>query len=83
MPRRVFAASTSLIPVTVWHPHMTIITMTPKGTLKLPAEIVKHLRSAKHLQVRENAHGITLTPVAIHRAGDLQEIPDSKGGKTK
>lgn len=61
--------------------HMTIITITPKGTIKLPAEIIKHLRSAKHLQVRENAHGITLTPVAIQRANDLHDVPDRKGGK--
>lgn len=54
---------------------MTILTITRKGTLRLPNAIIQHLQSAKHLQVRLNAHGLTLTPVNIRSLANHKAIP--------
>ena len=58
---------------------MTIITVSKKNTLRLPKEVVGHLRGTRHLQVRLNASGLTLLPVQIQPALSPQAIPEPKG----
>lgn len=61
---------------------MTIVTMTEKGNIKLPREAVKHLRGAKHLQLKLNGYSIALVPVHIQTAVDLKAIPKADGSKS-
>ena len=44
---------------------MTILTITRRGTLRLPREVFHHLRDTRHLEVRIHPEGIILTPVSI------------------
>ena len=60
---------------------MTILTLTDKGTLKMPREVIDHLRDTRHLQVRLNSHGVTLTPVRIQTAANAKNFPAEKGAK--
>ena len=62
---------------------MTILSISKRGTLKLPREVVQHLLGAKHLQVRLGVSGVTLTPVEIKPAIDIKGIPESKSTSTK
>ena len=55
---------------------MIILTVTKKGTVKLPKEVLDHLRDTRHLQLRFNSHGVTLTPVDIRSVADLKAIPE-------
>jgi hypothetical protein len=54
---------------------MTILTISNRGTLKLPKEIVQHFKGAKHVQVKIGAGSVALTPVQIQYAGDIRAIP--------
>lgn len=54
---------------------MTILTLSKRGTLRLPKEVLNHLGDAKHLQVRFGSSGIALVPVKIQAQGDLKAIP--------
>ena len=60
---------------------MTILTITQRGTLKLPREVMNHLRDTRHLQVRLNSHGLTLTPVHIQNATSPKNFPAEKGAR--
>ncbi len=62
---------------------MTILTVSKRGTLKLPKEVLHHLCGAKHVQVRLGAGGVGLTPVQIQSAIDLKGIPPQKSIPTK
>lgn len=57
---------------------MIIVTISDKGGVKLPVDAVQHLGNARHLQVRLNAHGITLTPVHIQAAAKLKAVPEGR-----
>ena len=58
---------------------MTILTVSKKNTIRLPKEVVGHLRGTRHLQVRLNASGVTLLPVQIQPAIDPRAIPEPRG----
>ena len=61
---------------------MTILTLTDKGTLKLPREALDHLKDAQHLQLRLNSHGITLMPVRIESANSRKDFPPDKAANS-
>lgn len=54
---------------------MTIITVTKKGTLKLPKEVLAHLGGSQHLQVRLVDKGVNLVAVQIQTSSGLKGIP--------
>jgi hypothetical protein len=56
---------------------MTILTLTKTGALRLPRELLKLLGNPKHLQVRVNATGITLSPVEIQPTMDKKAVPEA------
>ena len=56
---------------------MTILTVSKRGTLKLPREAIAHLQGAKHLQLKLGTIGVSLTPVKIT---NIKEIPPAKAG---
>lgn len=55
---------------------MTILTLTKTGALRLPKDILKHLGNPKHLQIRMNSSGATLSPVQIHPTMDKTAFPE-------
>lgn len=57
---------------------MNILTVSKRGTVKLPKEVTAELHGAKHLLIRVTASGISLTPVQIQAAVDFKAIPDLK-----
>ena len=54
---------------------MIILNLTESGAIRLPKETLRHLGNPQHLQVRQNATGITLTPVRIMSTMDRKGIP--------
>ena len=54
---------------------MIILTINKKGSVKLPRDLLKSLGDARHLQLRLNAHGISLTPVRIETASSRRDFP--------
>ncbi len=54
---------------------MTILTVSKRGTLKLPKDALAHLKGVKHLQLRLGTSGVSLVPVQIHLTVDLKAIP--------
>jgi len=59
---------------------MTILTISKRGTLKLPKDVVAQLNGVKHVQLRQSSTGIVLTPVQIQVAIDIKAIPDGRIG---
>ena len=59
-------------------PPMTILTISKRGTLKLPKDIVAAFHGTKHLQVRTTNNGVLLTPVQIQLAVDMKAIPQAE-----
>jgi hypothetical protein len=57
---------------------MNILTVSKRGTLKLPKEVMGAFHGAKHLLIRVTSSGISLTPVQIQAAADLKNIPEHK-----
>jgi hypothetical protein len=57
---------------------MNIITISKRGTMKLPKDILAELNGAKHFILRVTASGISLTPVQIQAAVDFKAIPPEK-----
>jgi len=54
---------------------MTILTITKRGAIRLPKELVQQLKGTRHFQVKVSAGGITLMPVQIQLTVDLRAIP--------
>ncbi len=62
---------------------MNILTVSKRGTLKLPREALSELNGAKHLLIRATAGGITLTPVKIEAAVSIRGIPAMRPDKPR
>jgi len=54
---------------------MNILTISKRGTLKLPKDVLAEMKGAKHLLVRASSSGISLTPIQIQAAVSLSGIP--------
>mgnify|MGYP001328632703 CR=1 FL=1 len=62
---------------------MVILTVSTKGTIRLPAETLAKLKGSRHLKLRQNAGCITLTPVSFVASVAryaIPEVPAENGG---
>lgn len=48
---------------------MTVATITERGKITLPKELLPALRGATHVEVRRTATGMVLLPLAVGRPG--------------
>ncbi len=62
---------------------MNILTLSKRGTLKLPREVLGEFHGAKHLLVRATGNGIALTPVQIQAATAIRNIPPATAPRAK
>ncbi len=62
---------------------MNIITLSKRGTMKFPKDVLAELHGAKHFILRVTASGISLSPVQIQANVDFKAIPPEKPKTTK